>query len=89
MWNHCDDGYRFSGPDQKCMVDKQLKAVGDSSSGPDNVFNINQNISMYKPIIFNIFGALWKPRPPLPETTTPEPPIPTGNSFLNYNESTF
>ncbi|XP_017861276.1 PREDICTED: uncharacterized protein DDB_G0271670-like isoform X3 [Drosophila arizonae] len=88
MWNHCDDGYRFSGPEQKCMLDKQPKAVGDGSSGPDNVFNINQNISMYKPIIFNIFGSLWKPskpRPPLPEPTTP--PITTESTTASSASS--
>ncbi|TDG47522.1 hypothetical protein AWZ03_006114 [Drosophila navojoa] len=90
VWNHCDDGYRFSGPEQKCMLDKQPKAVGDGSSGPDNVFNINQNISMYKPIIFNIFGSLWKPskpRPPLPEPTTTEPPITTESSTASSSSS--
>ncbi|KRG06182.1 A-agglutinin anchorage subunit isoform X2 [Drosophila mojavensis] len=89
IWNHCDDGYRFSGPEQKCMLDKHLKAVGDGSSGPDNVFNINQNISMYKPIIFNIFGSLWrpsKPRPPLPEPTTP--PITTAPDSTTESTST-
>ncbi|XP_032587413.1 zinc finger CCHC domain-containing protein 10 isoform X3 [Drosophila mojavensis] len=88
IWNHCDDGYRFSGPEQKCMLDKHLKAVGDGSSGPDNVFNINQNISMYKPIIFNIFGSLWrpsKPRPPLPEPTTP--PITTESTTAPSSSS--
>ncbi|KAL7732196.1 hypothetical protein ACLKA6_018437 [Drosophila palustris] len=88
--NTCSDGYLFSNSEQRCVLDKQSKAIGfpraDATDGPKNVFNINQNISMYKPIIFNIFGSFWKPSPPLPLpiTTTEAPVTPTEESTEKF-----
>lgn len=89
--NKCDEGYRFNGTQQKCIRLEEPKALAvrvvpsNSSNapvGPTNVININQNIWMHKPIIFNIFGI---PRATTPATTTTVVPITTtGNITCNY-----
>lgn len=93
--NNCDEGYRFNGTQQKCIRVEEPKALAvrvvpsnssDAPVGPTNVININQNVLMHKPIIFNIFGI---PRSTPPATTTTVAPITTtGNTTCDYYQIT-
>lgn len=89
--NNCDEGYRFNGTQQKCILGENPKTLAgvpfnasDSSVGPKNEININQNILMYKPIIFNIFGITRATT-----TTTIVPPITTTGNNLLFLSNTF
>lgn len=88
LHNKCDEGFRFNGTQQRCVFSEKPKALvvapanaSDSEVGPKNVININQDIKMHKPIIFNIFGM---PRGP---TTIAPTTIPTGNHLRRLSNN--
>ncbi|XP_034481447.1 probable GPI-anchored adhesin-like protein PGA55 [Drosophila innubila] len=77
--NNCHEGYRFNLQAQICVKDNLPTALAEQdASGVKNEFNINQNITLDRPIIFNFFGSFWNkpPKPPIPwPTHAPKPPI--------------
>ncbi|EDW70965.1 uncharacterized protein Dvir_GJ11255, isoform A [Drosophila virilis] len=81
--NTCAEGFRFNVQAQNCA---QVQ-LSNSGSGPNNEFNINQNITLDRPIIFNIFGYLFN-RPPNFPTTTPPSIGTTTKTLPGENEST-
>ncbi|XP_030242665.1 uncharacterized protein LOC108650299 isoform X2 [Drosophila navojoa] len=71
--NNCAEGFRFNVKAQNCaQVPQSNIQLKSADSGVRNEFNINQNITMDRPIIFNIFGGLWN-RPPIPPFFPPKP----------------
>ncbi|EDW19343.2 uncharacterized protein Dmoj_GI11576 [Drosophila mojavensis] len=71
--NNCAEGFRFNVKSQNCaQVPQSSIQLKNAGSGVRNEFNINQNITMDRPIIFNIFGGLWN-KPPIPPFFPPKP----------------
>ncbi|XP_017864425.1 PREDICTED: serine-rich adhesin for platelets isoform X4 [Drosophila arizonae] len=71
--NNCAEGFRFNVKSQNCaQVPQSSIQLKNAGNGVRNEFNINQNITMDRPIIFNIFGGLWN-KPPIPPFFPPKP----------------